>query len=56
MFLILFDAFGTDTFDDLYEQYEQDDSIKKKSVGAQKLILDLLEGESRDRSYLHYEY
>jgi len=38
----LFDAFGTDTFDDLYVAYEQDDSIKKKSVGAQKLILDLL--------------
>ena len=38
----LFDAFGTDTFDDLYVSYEQDDSIKKKSVGAQKLILDLL--------------
>jgi ribonucleoside-diphosphate reductase alpha chain len=38
----LFDAFGTDTFDDLYVAYEQDDSIKKRSVGAQKLILDLL--------------
>ena len=38
----LFEAFGTDKFDALYEQYEQDETIPKKSVGAQKLILDLL--------------
>jgi len=38
----LFDAFGTDKFDDLYVGYEQDDSIPKKRIGAQKLILDLL--------------
>ena len=49
----LFDAFGTDTFDDLYVAYEQDDSIKKKSVGAQKLILDLLkEGRETGRIYI----
>jgi ribonucleoside-diphosphate reductase alpha chain len=38
----LFEAFGTDKFDELYEQYEKDETIPKKSVGAQKLILDLL--------------
>jgi len=38
----LFEAFGTDKFDALYEQYEQDETIPKKSIGAQKLILDLL--------------
>ena len=38
----MFEAFGTDKFDALYEQYEQDETIPKKSVGAQKLILDLL--------------
>ena len=38
----LFEAFGTDKFDALYEQYEQDETIPKKSVGAQKLFLDLL--------------
>ena len=38
----LFDAFGTDKFDELYESYEKDESIPKKTIGAQKLILDLL--------------
>jgi len=36
MLLVLID------FDDLYVDYERDDSIPKKTVGAQKLILDLL--------------
>ena len=38
----LYDSFGTDKFDDLYVQYEKDSSIKKKTIGAQELILDLL--------------
>ena len=38
----LFDAFGTDKFDELYESYEKNEEIPKKTVGAQKLILDLL--------------
>jgi ribonucleoside-diphosphate reductase alpha chain len=38
----LYDAFGTDGFDDLYQRYESDESIPKKTIGAQKLILDLL--------------
>ena len=38
----LFDAFGTDEFDELYESYEKNEEIPKKTVGAQKLILDLL--------------
>jgi len=38
----LYDAFGTDSFDDLYVGYEQDDSVPRKTIGAQKLILDIL--------------
>ena len=38
----LYDAFGTDSFDDLYCRYESDSSIPRKTVGAQELILDLL--------------
>jgi ribonucleoside-diphosphate reductase alpha chain len=38
----LYDAFGSDRFDDLYVQYEKDPSIKKKTVKAQELVLDLL--------------
>ena len=38
----LYDAFGTDQFDDLYIKYEKDESISKKTIGAQELILDLL--------------
>ena len=38
----LYDAFGTDTFDDLYVRYESDDFTPRKTIGAQKLILDLL--------------
>jgi len=37
----LYDAFGTDEFDDLYTRYESDESIPKKTIGAQELILDL---------------
>ena len=39
---ILYDAFGTDRFDDLYCKYESDDRVPRKTVGAQELILDLL--------------
>ena len=38
----LCDAFGTAEFDSMYVNYESDDSISKKRVGAQELILDLL--------------
>jgi len=38
----LYDAFGTDSFDELYVGYEQDQSIPRKTVGGQSLILDLL--------------
>ena len=38
----LYDAFGTDEFDDLYTRYESDESIPKKTIPAQELILDLL--------------
>ncbi len=38
----LYDAFGTDRFDELYVSYERDTSIPRKTIGAQKLILDLL--------------
>jgi len=38
----LYDAFGTDSFDELYVAYEQDQSIPRKTIGGQNLILDLL--------------
>ena len=38
----LSDAFGTPGFDDLYQRYESDGHIQRKTVKAQELILDLL--------------
>jgi ribonucleoside-diphosphate reductase alpha chain len=38
----LYDAFGTDSFDELYVRYERDESIPRKTIGAQELFLDLL--------------
>ena len=38
----LYDAFGTDGFDELYVRYERDESIPRKTIGAQELILNLL--------------
>jgi ribonucleoside-diphosphate reductase alpha chain len=39
---LLYDAFGTDRFDDLYVGYERDQSIPRKTIGGQDLILALL--------------
>ena len=38
----LYDAFGTDRFDELYVSYERDTSVSRKTIGAQELFLDLL--------------
>ena len=38
----LYDAFGTEYFDEMYERYENDPSIPKTQIDAQELILDLL--------------
>jgi ribonucleoside-diphosphate reductase alpha chain len=38
----LYDSFGTDKFDDLYVEYENNSSIPSKTVKAQELILSLL--------------
>ena len=38
----LYDAFGTEAFDDLYLKYEADKTIPKKTVSAQDLFFDLL--------------
>ena len=38
----LYDAFGTESFDDLYIGYESDGSIPRKTIGAQELFLNLL--------------
>ena len=49
----LYDAFGTDKFDDLYTRYESDDSIPKTVVPAQDLILAMLkERAETGRIYL----
>ena len=38
----LYDAFGTDNFDDLYVGFERDESVPRKTVKAQELFLNLL--------------
>jgi ribonucleoside-diphosphate reductase alpha chain len=38
----LYDAFGTDRFDDLYLAYERDQSISRKTINAQELFLNIL--------------
>ncbi len=38
----LYDAFGTDTFDDLYVRYESDKFTPRKTIAAQELFLNLL--------------
>jgi ribonucleoside-diphosphate reductase alpha chain len=38
----LYESFGTDSFNELYVSYENDDSIPKTTINAQELILDLL--------------
>ena len=49
----LYESFGTSRFDDLYCRYESDESIPKRTVGAQELILDLLkERNETGRVYL----
>jgi ribonucleoside-diphosphate reductase alpha chain len=49
----LYDAFGSDSFDELYIKYESDESIPRKTIGAQELILDLLkERAETGRIYL----
>ena len=49
----LYDAFGTDGFDDLYVSFERNESIPRKSVKAQELILDILkERAETGRLYL----
>ena len=38
----LYDAFGTDEFDDLYREYEGKTDIPRATIAAQELILDIL--------------
>ena len=38
----LFESFGTPDFDELYCRYELDESIPKRTIGAQELIMNLL--------------
>jgi ribonucleotide reductase alpha subunit len=40
------DSFGTERFDDLYVQYENDPTIPKRKVKAQELILNILKERS----------
>ena len=49
----LYDAFGSDSFDELYTRYESDESIPRTTIGAQELITDLLkERAETGRIYL----
>ena len=52
----LYDSFGTDRFDDLYVGFERDESVPRKTIGAQELILNHPKGESRDWSFVYDEY
>ena len=52
----LYDAFGTDKFDDLYVSYERDESVPRKTIGAQKLILDLLKERAETGRVLYHEH
>jgi ribonucleoside-diphosphate reductase alpha chain len=38
----LYDAFGTDAFDACYVDYESDQSVPRKTIGAQELFLSIL--------------
>jgi ribonucleoside-diphosphate reductase alpha chain len=38
----LYDTFGTDKFDELYEHYERDQDVPRKTIGGQELFLALL--------------
>ena len=38
----LYESFGTDSFDELYTSYENNDAIPRTTIGAQELILALL--------------
>ena len=38
----LYEAFGTDSFDSMYEKYERATSVPKRKVNAQKLFMELL--------------
>ena len=38
----LYDAFGSDSFDELYERYESDESVPRSTIGAQDLFLSLM--------------
>ena len=49
----LYDSFGTEGFDELYVKYENDESVPRKTIGGQELILDLLkERAETGRIYL----
>ena len=49
----LYDGFGTDSFDELYVGFEQDDNIPRSTVPNSELILDLLkERAETGRLYL----
>jgi len=38
----LYESFGTDSFNELYERYESDQRIPRKTIKAQELIIELL--------------
>ena len=42
----LYDSFGSDSFDELYERYEQDQSVPRATIGAQELFLALVKERS----------
>ena len=53
----LYEAFGTDKFDELYEKYERAYSVHKEKVNAQKLFMEILkERAETGRIYITVSY
>ena len=51
----LYEAWGTDEFDSLYETAERKTSVSKKKVSAQSLFFDMLkERAETGRIYMNY--
>ena len=45
--LELYEAWGTESFDDLYEKAERKTSVKKTKINAQELFFDILKKEQK---------
>ena len=56
MYQLLYEAFGTPEFDEMYEKYERATSVPKTKISARELITDLLKERAETGWYLHHEH